>query len=184
MYKSELKNHRRDNIVRGTIKASAAYKDLYVRARDILQEWLITHNKRNTVERFFVLEEIYSLAMPVDVETLHKLVCEEFGAVSLTTVYNSLDLFIETGLVRRIELVSGGMQFYERKLGQVPRGFVICRECGKLKAVTIENSIAEVTGKLPHRFVLEDVTLVASGICASCNKKHNIISNTENNENK
>lgn len=172
MYKSEQKNHSRDNIVRGTIKASNAYKELYVRARDILQEWLVAHHKRVTVERFFVLEEIYSLVMPVDVETLHKLVCEDFGTVSLTTVYNCLDLFIETGLVRRIELVSGGMKFYERKLGQVPRGYVICRECGKLKAITIENSISEVTGKLPHRFALEDITLVATGLCAACSKKH------------
>lgn len=173
MYKSEKKNLSRDNIVRGTIKASAAYKELYVRAREILQNWLEAHHKRNTVERFFVLEEIYSLIMPVDVDTLHKLVCEEFGAVSLTTVYNCLDLFYEIGLVRRIELVSGGMKFYERKLGQVPRGYVICRECGKLKAITIENTLSEVNSKLPHRFALEDVQLVASGLCPSCSKKHN-----------
>lgn len=120
-----------------------------------------------------MLEEIYSLTMPVDVETLHKLVCEDFGTVSLTTVYNSLDLFIEIGLVRRIELVSGGMKFYERKLGQVTRGYVICRECGKLKAITIENILSEVISKVPHRFVLEDISLVASGLCSSCNKKHN-----------
>lgn len=181
MYKSEQNNHCRDNIVRGTIKASSAYKELYARAREILQDWLVAHHKRVTVERFFVLEEVYSLAMPVDVETLHKRVCEDFGTVSLTTVYNSLDLFIEIGLVRRIELVSGGMKFYERKLGQVPRGYVICRECGKLKAITIENTIQEVSGKLPYRFVLEDITLVATGLCSSCNKKHN---NSENNENK
>lgn len=171
MYKSEKNAQSRDNIVRGTIKAGPGYHELYERAKQVLTDFLAVNKKRNTVERLYILEEIYSLSMPVDIETLHRMVCEEFGHVSQTTVYNNLDLFMEAGLVRRLDLVSGGMQFYEKKLGQVPRGFIVCRECGKLKAVTLSGLIPEVTENLPKRFLLEDLSLVATGLCVGCRKK-------------
>jgi Fur family transcriptional regulator, ferric uptake regulator len=67
----------------------------------ILSEHLVMHNLRKTPERFAVLEEIYTAGGHFDVDELLERMKARGAKVSRATLYNTIELFLEAGLVRK-----------------------------------------------------------------------------------
>ena len=63
-------------------------------------KFLEKNKHRKTPERFAILEQVYSTQGHFVIETLFNSMPEEFK-VSLATVYNTLDLLVESRLVIR-----------------------------------------------------------------------------------
>ncbi len=78
-----------------------------------LTEFLEENNQRKTPERYAILEEIYKIDDHFDIDFLHKLFKEKQFRVSKATIYNTLELLLEAGLVRKHQF--GKIQaFYEK----------------------------------------------------------------------
>ena len=88
----------------------------------ILDRYLVEKHKNKTPERVYILSLIYKLNIPADIETIHKLVEEQYGHVSPTTVYYTLQLLTEAKLARRIELIENGPAFFFFMLDTTPHG--------------------------------------------------------------
>jgi len=161
-------NRKRDQITRNLCSDTLAPE--YDEALRIMEDHLRSQHKRCTVERRFILQALYQLSSPVDISTLHKLVCADEGSVALTTVYNTLDLLVELKLANRLELVSRGMTFFERTLGQEPHGFVICEQCGSIKVLRRLQVLQQFEPQLPKGFLPEAYTLQIHGLCAKCQR--------------
>ena len=67
--------------------------------KQIFAEYLDKHNQRKTSERFAILEEIYRRNDHFDVESLYIHMKNKGYRVSRATVYNTLDLLVESNLV-------------------------------------------------------------------------------------
>ncbi len=165
---AEAVNRKRDEITKNLRQDAVAPE--YDEARQIMEDYLRSQNKRCTVERRFILEVLYQLNSPVDIYTLHKIVCADEGSVALTTVYNTLDLLVQLKLAKRLELVSRGMTFFEKTLGQEPHGFVICEQCGSIKVIRKLQVLQKFESQLPKGFLPEDYTLQIHGLCAKCQR--------------
>lgn len=165
---SEAVNRKRDVITKNLRPEAVAPE--YDEALQIMEEYLRSQNKRCTIERRFVLQALYQLNSPVDISTLHKIVCTDEGNVALTTVYNTLDLLVQLKLAKRLELVSRGMTFFEKTLGQEPHGFVICEQCGSIKVLRKLQVLQKFESQLPKGFLPEDYTLQIHGLCAKCQR--------------
>ncbi len=178
---AEAVNRKRDQITKNLRTDTVAPE--YDEALRIMEDHLRSRKKRCTIERRFILKLLYQLNSPVDIYTLHKMVCADEGAVALTTVYNTLDLLVELKLASRLELVSRGMTFFERTLGQDPHGFVICEKCGSIKVLRKLQVLQKFEPQLPKGFLPEAYTLQIHGLCAKCqravSKKTN--NNSQNN---
>ena len=76
-------------------------KEVLIRARKILDEYLNDQNLRKTTERYAVLDELYKLPQDehIDVESLFLKMRNKEYTISRATVYNSIDLLVECGLV-------------------------------------------------------------------------------------
>jgi len=97
--------------------------------KEIFRTYLKEHNQRQTPERFMVLEEIYRSEGHFDADDIFFKLKNSGTRVSRATVYNTLDLLIECGLVQRQQF--GKNQFYyERSYAYQQHDHIICSECG------------------------------------------------------
>ena len=81
--------------------ANPATPDLLEEVRERLEGFLAEGGHRKTPERFAVLEEIYTAGGHFDVDTLLDRMKQRGAKVSRATLYNTIELFLEAGLVRK-----------------------------------------------------------------------------------
>lgn len=97
-------------------------------AKRIFKEYLEKGELRKTPERFAILEEIYLRDDHFDVEALYLSMKEKNYQVSRATVYNTLDILAECGLVARHQFGTG-QALYEKSYGYRQHDHLICLDC-------------------------------------------------------
>ena len=162
-------SRKRDTIV-SSLRLADATPPEYDEALHRMEDYLHGLQRRCTIERRFILQMLYRVTLPVDVGTLHQLVCSHLGNVSLTTVYTTLDLLVQLGLARRLDLVDHAMAFFERTLGLEPHGYIVCTHCGSITLLRQPQLLHDLQPQLPRAFVASDYTLVIHGMCAKCRR--------------
>ncbi len=143
------------------------YREVSVRQK--LAQFLESRNMRKTSERFTILEKIYSSSAHVDVVALHNAMLADGYRVSLATVYNTLNLLIEAGLVRRITL-GDGVARYERITATNNHHHLICTRCGKVKEMKAVEVVGDLLSRKPRSFEPAYYTLYIYGLCSRCAK--------------
>lgn len=103
-----------------------------LQAQAVLEKYLTERGLRRTEERAEVLRAIYEDLTHFDAEGLHKHLLDRGLRVSRATVYNTLDLLVECGLVRRYAFGEGRM-IYERSLGRRQHDHLLCADCGYIQ---------------------------------------------------
>jgi Fur family ferric uptake transcriptional regulator len=102
---------------------------------------------------------------------VHDAVRSRDPEIGLTTVYRTLELLSDVGILRRVNFNDGAVR-YERSLGS--RGHhhhLVCMGCGKViefgecQIRSIEQRLAQVTG-----FKIEKHWLEVTGRCEECQK--------------
>ena len=81
--------------------AEPATPALLIEVRERLEDFLSEGGHRKTPERFSVLEEIYSSGGHFDVDALLDRMKKRGAKVSRATLYNTIELLLEAGLVRK-----------------------------------------------------------------------------------
>ena len=142
-------------------------KELSVKQR--LSTFLERRKMRKTPERFAILDKIYSSSAHVDVVTLRQAMLADGFQVSRATVYNTLDLLIEAGLVRRI-ILGDGVTRYERIVLANNHHHLICTQCGKVKEMKAVEVVGELLSRKPRSFEPMYYTLYIYGLCSRCAK--------------
>ena len=69
--------------------------------RDLFTQYLEVNKQRKTPERYAILDEIYSNKEHFDVDQLYIKMKSRNYHVSRATVYNTLDLLVDSGLVKK-----------------------------------------------------------------------------------
>lgn len=69
--------------------------------REVLRQYLQEKNFRNTPERYTILDEIYALDHHFNVDDLYLIMQQKKYHVSKATIYNTIEIFLDAGLIRR-----------------------------------------------------------------------------------
>jgi len=69
--------------------------------KDVLRQYLHEKGYRNTPERYAIIEEIYSLDKHFNVDDLYFLMIDKKYQVSKATIYNTIEIFLDAGLIRK-----------------------------------------------------------------------------------
>lgn len=150
--------------------------------RGVFLDYLERHGHRKTPERFAILEEVYAHEGHFDIEHLFGRMLRKKYSVSRATLYNTMELLLDSKLVRRHHFGAAPPQPGRRRTGQQAQyerahsfhqhDHLICDTCGKVEEFcdpriqAIRNTVAEVMGFEVHSHALH-----IHGRCKSCSTK-------------
>ena len=122
---------------------------------------------RVTPQRLFVLEALELNSGHMTAEEIMQWASRRYPALNLATVYRTLDLLIEVGLVAQTDL-GGGAAAYEL-VGDSPHHHLACERCGaviEMDEALLEGLRAETLRV--HGFHARPRHLAIYGVCRAC----------------
>jgi Fur family transcriptional regulator, ferric uptake regulator len=117
-----------------------------------------------------LLEILNDAENHIDAKELYRRASKKDGSICPATVYRSLNLFEELGLIKQINLGTD-RRYYEIKKSEENYYFV-CRECSRI--VKFQNSQLEKmidSVKKKHKFNVSKAELYLEGYCQDCDEK-------------
>ena len=135
-------------------------------AKAILDAKIEEMGYRKTVERYKILEEIYARDDHFEADELYFSFVERNFSVSKSTVYNTLELLVELGLVTRRQFNNSHASQYEKAFGRKQHSHLICVDCNKVfefcdpRLQAIQDSISHF-----YNMPIIDHSLIIYGQC-------------------
>jgi Fur family transcriptional regulator, ferric uptake regulator len=96
--------------------------------KKIFSDYLEKNHHRKTPERFEVLDEVYSMNEHFDVEHLYKAMKSKKSHVSRATIYNTIDLLLESNLITKHQF-GKNLALYEKSYAYKQHDHLICDDC-------------------------------------------------------
>lgn len=141
-------------------------------ARERFDLYLRSNHKRRTVERFAIMDRVLRAPGHVSAEELCKLMKDDGYPVSAATVYSTLELLVDCGLLVR-QRFNDKASLYEKAYSGTTSAHhhLICTCCGKIKEVRDPALTDLIASRHFAGFTQSYYSLNIYGICGSCSRR-------------
>ncbi|WP_053001124.1 Fur family transcriptional regulator [Kosmotoga pacifica] len=143
--------------------------------QDILRNELRRRKQRMTAQRELILKIFMdSEDEHMSAEEVYRKVLDRRLRISKATVYRTVDLLSDVGLLRRIVFRDGVIRYELVNKDEHHHHHIICTECGRVEEFPfdllddLEKLIEQSTG-----YKITDHQLKLYGLCSECAKKKN-----------
>jgi Fe2+ or Zn2+ uptake regulation protein len=136
-----------------------------------LRRTLRRRGQRVTSQRLVIHRALVELGRHVTAEEVFGAVSQRLPGISRPTVYATLDLFDELGIVRRISPGEGPI-LYDPRVGD--HSHLVCRRCGAVEDLDVTTDATRALAAARRRgFEPHHAGLAINGLCARCAKADN-----------
>jgi Fur family transcriptional regulator, ferric uptake regulator len=134
----------------------------------ILRDYIKAKGLRNTIEREIVLREIVAHREHFDVDTIHLRLQERTAKVSKASIYRTIPLLLDCGLIQEAFYRNGRM-VYEHIFGQGHHCHMRCLECGQIVEYCLDElkMVEEKLGRT-YGYDVRGHKLEVFGYCPGC----------------
>jgi Fe2+ or Zn2+ uptake regulation protein len=131
-----------------------------------LTDALRARGQRVTMPRLLVHRHVRRKPAHVTAEQVHSELTRDVPSLSPATIYATLDLLDELGLVRRVS-TPGGVTVFDSRPEQ--HHHLVCRNCGRMEDLdtNVETAAARRAARKAG-FRVEHAELQLSGLCRAC----------------
>lgn len=135
--------------------------------KDEFMDYLTLHKHRKTPERFAILDHIYTSKGHFDMDSLYKSMIDVNFRVSRATLYNTIELLLDCGLVVKHQF-GANVAKYERAYGNENHDHIICTSCGEVWESKNGNLFTPAQQKKIKKFTVNYYSMYIYGICSKC----------------
>jgi Fur family ferric uptake transcriptional regulator len=131
-----------------------------------LADVLRARGLRLTAQRQLVLEAVYALGHATP-DQVHTAVASKVAGVNITTVYRTLELLEDLGLVTHTHLSHGSPTYHA--VGEEQHVHLVCRRCGgvdEMPPALLDGLVATLAAERGFRVDVGHVALF--GVCRRC----------------
>ena len=144
-----------------------ASQKLRKKVKDEFMEYLTLHKHRKTPERFAILDHIYTTKGHFDMDSLYKSMIDVNFRVSRATLYNTIDLLLDCGLVVKHQF-GGNMSKYERAYGNENHDHLLSTTCGQAWETKNSDLLTQAQLKKIKKFKVSYYSMYIYGTCSKC----------------
>ncbi|MGI9622366.1 MAG: Fur family transcriptional regulator [Acidimicrobiales bacterium] len=133
---------------------------------EAIEQQLRTRGVQVTAQRLAIMEAV-SARPHATTEELTEVVRSRIGSISRQAVYDTLGVFVDKGLIRRIQ-PSGSVARYEDRVGD-NHHHLVCRVCATM--FDIDCAVGSTPCLTPddnHGFEIDEAEVVYWGRCPAC----------------
>jgi len=134
-----------------------------------IKEGLRATGRRMTRTRQAVLMVLERTRQPLSAHEIFTQLHQGNVSIDLVTVYRTLHVLKELGLVVQLDLHQEGLSRYELKEGRKHHHHIRCQICGQIVDLLL-CPLKKVTKLIEQRtrFIVDDHTLEFTGLCPEC----------------
>ncbi len=141
-------------------------------------QFMSKHKLRRTPERFAILEKVMATTSHFSIDALHATLEAEGYHVSRATVYNTIELLLKCGLVRRNTFSTQSPQ-YEKNAGLTTHYHLVCSGCGKVREIKDSEIDEMLSSRRFGKFQPAFIDLNVYGLCPSCVRRQKALEKAE-----
>ncbi len=132
-----------------------------------MTETLRERGYRLTPQRLLVLEAIEASDDHISAEEIHSQAHARYPYMNISTVYRTLDLLKEQGLVAESDL--GGGRFLYHPVGKAHHHHLVCRKCGRVQDIEV-SALHNLRQEIKERYGFDAVFdhMAIFGTCKAC----------------
>ena len=140
------------------------------RLRQDLNDYMLKRGLRSTEQRRLIIDTFFDVHEHITIDSLLKLVRAVDGRVGYATVYRTMKLLSESGVVQEHKF-GDGFTRYELSDEEAHHDHLVCLECGKIiefeepQIETLQEKIAK-----RHGFLVRAHKHEMYGTCSDCQK--------------
>ena len=126
-------------------------------------EILKSHDIKPTVVRLKVYEYLTSMKNHPTADTVYKSLLNEIPTLSKTSVYNTMETFLEKHLIQAVTIEENEIRF-DADISD--HGHFKCTSCGSVFDFHVD--LSSVEPDLPSDFTVNEKHIYYKGICSNC----------------
>ena len=125
--------------------------------------------RRNTIQKELIRTAVYDMKRHVTANEVYEFIKESYPTIGKGTVYRNLDILVEEGALRKVEVSEGPNRFDFTLKNHY---HVRCVKCGEVSDVDMDE-IPDLMKKIhdTHGIEFLDYDISFKGICPKCRKE-------------
>jgi len=131
-----------------------------------LNDYLTKRGIRPSFHRIKILEYLFMNKTHPTVDDIYKALINEIPTLSRTTIYNTLSLFVEKGIVSQLIIDEGEARY---DLREKPHAHFRCIKCGRIFDIDFDCALFKEKFIDGNKIIETQVNII--GICKDCLKK-------------